>query len=251
MSGVTKLCIYPFSQTSEGAKFLKKTIGCPWYWDAEMGRDMAVINWGWGHRGSINRASHIFNKPEAISISCDKRETFKKLKDARVPKPEWSSHAEEALDWLKAGFNVYGRDTEAGCDGAGIRVYHPGERLGHGHLFYTRGFPTDREFRVNCAFGKVIDICEKKRRTGSNPNLELRCGDDWVYCREDLRRYPTDVGVYAAKAIQALGLDFGGVDIGLSADGDVIVFETNTAPWLGSVIAREYANAFFNRIKEL
>lgn len=95
------------------------------------------------------------------------------------------------------------------------------------------------------AFGQVIEVNEKKRRNGTNPDPLVRSSSDWVFCVYNLAPYPDILKDTAIDAVQALGLDFGGVDIAMDSNSNVCVYEVNTAPWINresSTLA--YVNAF-------
>jgi len=236
--------IYPFKRTSDGAKLLKSTIKAEWIDDGERAGDRdVVINWGNGYHGT-RPWRNILNKGRAIMDSVHKINMLKRFDENDISTYDWTTYQETVKRWLKQGDTVYAREIDYGCDGAGITVLQGANAVVPYAMLYGRRFPAVREFRVNVAFGKAIDVCEKKRRSGTSPDPLVRCGEDWVYCRNNLADYPDELPKEAAKAIPAVGLDFGGVDVGLSADGRTCVFEVNTAPWLGTVIAHAYKEAF-------
>ena len=54
----------------------------------------------------------------------------------------------------------------------------------------------------------------------------------------------------AIKAVEALDLDFGAVDIIETRQGEIFVLEVNTAPGLEGKTVESYGNAILNFIKE-
>ena len=240
---MSKLVIFPFKHTSEGAILLRETLRTRFVdVGSRLTADDVVINWGCGW--AVTPGRKVLNKRDAINRAINKLAAFDFFEEHGVPCPEYTTSRSLATYWLVRGNTIYARETAEGENGRGIKIYQPGDTIEREYCFYSKAFPTAREFRVNCAFGNAIDVCEKKRRNGTRPNPLMRVGDDWVYCREDLDVYPASVKEAAVGAVKALGLDFGGVDVGLSSDNQVCVFEVNTAPWLGTIIARKYANAF-------
>lgn len=238
-----KFYIFPWKITSESAKLLTSKLGGTLTRDMDqVGRNDIVINWGWGNPLGLSANALVLNRYPAIRKAIDKLETFRLLVQAGVPTLAYTESHSKAVAWSNEGNKVYGRSNE-GCDGEGLMVYNPG-RPPERHSFYTKGFPTHREFRINVAFGQAIDITEKKRRIGTTPNPDVRTGEDWVYCRNNLVQYPGTLADAASRAVTALGLDFGGVDVGLANNQAICVFEVNTAPWLGSLIAEKYALTF-------
>ena len=94
----------------------------------------------------------------------------------------------------------------------------------------------DREYRVHIFLGKSIRISEKKylddtkkEYTTGKPQHNVK------YVREA-----------AKQALEALGLDFGAVDIITKGDNneEVYVLEVNAAPGLGGSMPRLYAEKF-------
>ena len=86
-------------------------------------------------------------------------------------------------------------------------------------------------------------VSEKKKRQGTNPDRLVRSHGDWVFCRNNLAPYPDTIKQQAIAAVQALGLDFGGVDIALDTEHNTCVFEVNTAPGLTGTAVEILADA--------
>ena len=132
--------------------------------------------------------------------------------------------------------------------GRGIVVAKKPEELVDAPL-YTRYTPKTKEFRVHTSakFG-IFDIQEKRKRKESEKSEVpyIRNHDQgWVFCRENVA-CPDDVKLEAEKAVQALSLDFGAVDIGYHPTYGAFVYEVNTAPGLEGQTCESYS-AFFKR----
>lgn len=240
-----KFKLYPWKMSSEGAKLLADTMSITMTrTPSEFKRNDVAINWGSGDPLGLSNSHTVLNHYPAVLRAIDKITSFKAFNAAHVPTLAWTLSANKAQDWSNEGHKVYGR-LNAGADGYGLKVFQARSTIPSEYHFYTKRFATSREFRVNCAFGEAIDITEKKRRNGTTPNEDIRCGNDWVYCRNNLSTFPQrQLADVAAKAVSCLGLDFGGVDVGMANNGTLAVFEVNTAPWLGTIIARKYKEAF-------
>lgn len=108
---------------------------------------------------------------------------------------------------------------------------------------YTMGVRNSGEYRVHVFDGEVILYQKKSRRvdeetgevvTAEGEQADVRnLASNWVYRTGNLRRLER-VEELAQQAIEALGLDFGAVDIIMDENGDVYVLEVNTAPGLGN-----------------
>lgn len=244
--------ILPFKQDSTGAEILARELPAERIDpnDSHSIRSISssdvVINWGCGW---TNRVPVAANRPEAICKAVAKLRAFEAFNNYDVPHPAVTTHASVARRWLQNSCRVYGRTTMEGERGRGITVFE-GRDLGEFErrtpefVAFTKGFPTLREFRVHVAFGRVIEVNEKKRRNGTNPDPLIRSHRDWVFCVYNLSPYPDSILGHAMDAVEALGLDFGGVDLAIDADNNVTVFEVNTAPWINRESSwTAYANA--------
>lgn len=89
----------------------------------------------------------------------------------------------------------------------------------------------DHEYRVHIFKGKSIRISEKK--------FDAEHGYTTIKPTGEIKH----VRKAAKKAVKALGLDFGAVDI-LATDSAAWVLEVNAAPGLGGTMPKLYADAF-------
>lgn len=122
---------------------------------------------------------------------------------------------------------------------------------------YTLGIVNDGEYRVHVFRGDVILYQKKSRRVGEDGQVEVAEGEradirnlasNWIYRTGNLEPLER-VEDLAVEAVDALGLDFGAVDIIKDTDGNVYVLEVNTAAGLGNADSLEaYTNAFNNLI---
>lgn len=221
-----------------------------------------LINWGCSVAPLWLDNAVWINKPSAVNCAVHKSMTFTALTEAEVPCLEWTGLPPVALGWLDEGSRVFARLTETGRGGEGIVVVEPGQALPKAPL-YTRGFRKTHEYRVHVFNGKAIDVVQKKKttqETGRNTVKHIRSyNNGWVFCHEDL---DCDVGDYRAgleaigvRAVAALGLDFGAVDV-LVRDREgrrgewsrkVVVCEVNTAP---NITAPTTLQAYLTAIEE-
>jgi glutathione synthase/RimK-type ligase-like ATP-grasp enzyme len=98
-----------------------------------------------------------------------------------------------------------------------------------GRAYAAKFYPHDGELRMHVAHGKVLYAQNKNRRYP-----ELRDGGWTVLERRQLADKKYEKAMRASlAAVDALGLDFGAVDILFNhATGDCVVGEVNTAPGL-------------------
>ena len=206
-----------------------------------------VINWGAARVPS--RYPVTFNKPEAVAVCCSKTRTYQALQAAGVPTLDWTTSPDVASRWLTSGYVVYHRATDHGSRGRGITVLQPYTTI-HESLrnvgFFTKGVSNAREFRVYVVRDTVTTILEKRRRNGVAANPHVRSYQNgYVFCRNHRGPIPretiTQTGI---KALKALGLDFGGIDLLLKEDDSVVVLEVNSAPGIEGTALREMCDAF-------
>jgi hypothetical protein len=194
-----------------------------------------------------------FNKPQAVSIAVSKIGTYQHLHQHGIPSVDWTYSAEEAAAWLSSGCVVYHRATDHGARGAGVTVLKPTDPAPYAFPsggFFTKRINAKREFRLYMVNGEVSTLLEKRRRTGSEGNPYVRShGNGYVFCREF--RASVDMGAFqdtGARALQALGLDFGGLDVLLKEDGSIYVLEINSAPGITETALREFCQKIRGQI---
>lgn len=205
-----------------------------------------IVGWGnssaarWGSMG-IN----FFNAPRFVAAAANKLMTFETLAEREVSIPEFTTSPEEAQEWLRNGEVVVARGTLTGSSGAGIVVCEPDELLVRAPL-YTKYIKKMHEFRVHVFGNQVIDVQQKKRRNGledEEVNYKIRnLEGGWVFCREGVN-VPTVVNDNAVRAVDAMGLDFGAVDVIWNEHYQrAYVLEVNTAPGLEGSTVHSYAD---------
>ena len=113
---------------------------------------------------------------------------------------------------------------------------------------YTRYLKKIKEFRVYVFRGQIIDVLEKRRdsdrlHVGTVDEFIRTEKNGWVFCRQNVHM-PVDVGTEAQKAVAALGLTFGGVDVCWNEyPRKAFVLEVNTAPSIFGDGVKKFAKA--------
>lgn len=224
-----------------------------------------IINYGCSNILWLNENNTtIFNKPEAIDKACNKLKTFERLKNCSIPIPQYRTTKESALLWFETipKAIVFCRTLLSASKGEGIVVARKSEELVIAPL-YTLYIPKVEEYRVHVAFNKVIHIQKKIKLTSEElearniqpssllirnvsngyvftSNLSFELEEDGSY--KDLKYFW--LTEYSIKAIKALGLDFGAIDLIVGKDGKVYVLEVNTAPGIEGATLDKYVKAF-------
>jgi glutathione synthase/RimK-type ligase-like ATP-grasp enzyme len=196
----------------------------------------AVINWGDSSAGNLS----CYNLAGNVARAANKYQAFIAFKDAGVNIPTFSSDR-ATVDW--EGLTVV-RHKLSGHSGEGIELRDAGD-LPSAPL-YVQYVPKKAEYRVHVV-GKQVVLVQRKARNPNcdNPNWKVRNHDNgFIFVRNDVKA-PPSVEEQAFKAIQALGLDFGAVDIIWNdKQQKPYVLEVNTAPGLEGSTIDDYARGF-------
>lgn len=210
---------------------------------AERGYGGQHINFGYGASRSA------LNSPQAIANATNKRRALQLMAEAGVPIPRPLA-GDQYCNMRSDEFPIVGRPDKH-CQGRGfwycrtqadIHKALRGTRRKAAATHFMEFIEADHEFRVHIINGESIKISEKfgSEALTRNHAHGVRFG------------YPHDfnhkktVRRVAKEAVEALGLDFGAVDV-LWADGKPYVLEVNTAPCLTdnwSDTLERYAEAF-------
>lgn len=189
-------------------------------------------------------------------MASDKLATFNQLKGKDgIRIPEYTTDRTVAQKWLTDGVVVVCRTVLRGHSGAGIVICSGEMDLPQAPL-YVQYVKKKKEFRIHVAFGEVIDVQEKRKRSsdsdgeGVSTDYQVRNHQTgWVYCREDISE-PESIRSMAVSTVSALGLDFGAVDLLYNEKrNEIYVLECNTAPGLEGTTVKKYAEAFAKALK--
>ena len=209
-------------------------------------RPTTVINWGCSKYTIQAQRIWNANAPQAGN----KLVAFNQLK-GKCNVPEFTDKRDTAASWTRDGGVVVCRSILNGHSGAGISLHKNTDDLVDVPL-YVKYIPKKKEYRVHIAFGKLIDVQQKKKREGfpkEETNFQVRNHHTgWVYCRDNIEVNPELIN-QAKLACNALGLDFGAVDIIWNEKQDkYYVLEVNTAPGLEGQTVESYARAFHEEL---
>lgn len=109
--------------------------------------------------------------------------------------------------------------------------------------YFSKKIDLVEEYRIHSFKGKSIRAGVKVPRDGATPHAWIRSFDGGWRIKYDEFKSKESMREIAAAAVEALGLDFGAVDIGRKADKSLVVLEVNRAPGLEGGTTVTYANA--------
>lgn len=245
-----KIKIYPYKLGSEGARSLAAALDTICVKPDGRYRPRVndlIINWGnstipnWYGQTEIEQT---LNHPLNVAQAVNKLTTLRILQGNSVPTPEWTTSFSLAQEWIDQGETVVERHNLTGSKGNGIRIVNADsfDDVSMAPL-YTKLIGRAREYRIHVFDRQVIDLQQKKRREGNDSDGTIKNLDNgWVFVRDDITPPPRSMFDTAVRAVQALGLDFGGVDV-LVKDGQCYVLEVNCAVGLAESTITSYVNA--------
>lgn len=192
----------------------------------DMGNAEAVVCYGVPYKGQLPALN-------AKAGTFDNLSQIKQLGEKGVRVPPFVVDIENA-DWNRVEFPMLARE-EKHHGGKDIRPVMQVEevpwRVASGSKFFTQYIPIAEEYRVwiyrrrvQAVYTKQMQYPDKYKRIGRN----WQNGFAFAFVPKE-NRYG-EATVLAAKAVFALGLDFGAVDIIQGKDGRFYVLECNTAP---------------------
>lgn len=252
--------LFPYKMGSQGAKELAKALGIKRL-KREGSKfrgtpDKVVVNWGNGGRLPDQIAvCQVLNKPEAVNKAGNKLLAFNAMnawneagdvEENNVNIPEYTEDKEVADGWAENGL-VVSRTVLRGHSGAGICIGGGGVPVEPAPL-YVKYVKKTQEYRVHMLKGNVIDQQRKARNKGvadDDVNWQVRNHDNgFIFMREGVAL--PDVALDQARfALDALGLDFGAVDLIYNEhENKYYVLEVNTAPGLTGTTLEKYTEAF-------
>jgi glutathione synthase/RimK-type ligase-like ATP-grasp enzyme len=249
------------SKASTGSKTLAGALRCKrnklGSWPPRLFQnDKIIINWGSSQpiESWDNGRRVLLNKPSAVSLACDKLKTFRKLLphvDINIPRvwtPDNFQEAQQLLDDSTTPI-LLARSLLSGHSGAGITVLRRGERIPQDAKIVVEYIKKKSEYRAHVVNGEVILLIQKKKRNGVEQTRDqalIRSHDNgWIFACNDVETPPETLKPMCIKAVAALGLDFGAVDVIVAQDDSVFILEVNTAPGLeGETTINAYRDAF-------
>lgn len=216
-----------------------------------------IVNWGCG--GNNFRSTQDFNIQAGNNVprlnrntntATNKLEAFRAMCGAGINVPEYTSSLNIARRWVAMGHRVYCRTNLRGHSGEDI-VMADQDNLPIQAPLYTREVVKRHEFRFHVVGGQVIDGVRKAfradvaREDRDRTIMNHAAGSVFIRSGRSLTEAHQDQELHqmCVRAVGAVGLDFGAVDVMSDSDGNYYVLEVNTAPGLEATTLERYSNA--------
>lgn len=191
----------------------------------------------WGNTIVVDTTNSIvYNKAEAVSNASNKKLSREIFEQKGLNCPKLIKNQEDASKALKFG-PIIARPSRHSKGKNFILISSLAEYNAHvnnhNDWYYSQFVNKKQEFRVHVAHGRILNYLEKPN-PGDNQIAWNRAVNGEAFDNVKWDNYNKNICELAIKAITALGLDFGGVDIMLDAQGNACLLEVNTAATLAS-----------------
>lgn len=203
----------------------------------------------WGNRTSPTSDNYmmVLNKAAAIERASNKLGSLELLREAGIPVPDFDTDPEALLE--RSNYPILGRRLQHARATDVVLCLQRRDFRRRPRDYYVAYIPTNREYRLHVAGGDVIRVQGKYldvNYAGANGAAAV-----WIrnYAtghrfRAPNRRLHNARLESAVGAVEALGLDFGAVDLIVADDGSHYVLEVNTSPSCSPRTGAAYVNAF-------
>lgn len=241
------MILYPYKTASKSAKQIAEATGAYMVGrDIQLGtpnKKIVVVNWG---SGEAPAGFTYINPPSGVNNAVNKLRTFRCLAEAGVSTPEWTTEKSVALAWIAQGHKVCARTRLEGHDGQGLSIHQFGGIPLVDAKLYTKFITaTSAEYRVSVVGDTAIAVQKKVPVPGFagpyNHQVKTSGGGYGLHLESNMDQYHLIKGM-SVKAVKALGLDMGGVDI---LDNGMVL-EVNTAPELTPTLIERYSEHITN-----
>lgn len=251
---------YKNSQRISGGT-LAKLLGIKIYSpkSAPRNKNKLKINWGLTSIPWLTD-ENIINNPESVKKSSNKLLCFNRFSAYNLDNPNnpvsyvpFTTDRLLAEQWLTEG-KVVCRTLLSASSGKGVVIADNLDSLVTAPL-YTKYIKKKWELRVHILNNRPIHLQQKKRlsteqleaRSIVNRNKYIRNLENGYIFSSELdvsEAVKNEAILQSNRAIIALGLDFGAVDVIVTKDDEVFVLEVNTAPGLEGTTLTKYYEAF-------
>lgn len=237
--------IMPYKMGSASAKALARACSILRIrGDKRLPSQSLIVNWGSTKTTPKLLNVKVINKPSSVSIAINKAKALPVMSSAGVSTVEHTASKDVVNGWIESGHTVFARTLASSSQGKGIVILDYNSSDIPYASIYTKYIPKCHEYRVHVFGGKVIDFIKKKRsQSGTTSDFIRNHSNGWIFCRQDVV-LPLVVIEQATKAVAALGLDFGAVDILYKEKVNTAwVLEVNTAPGIEASTLDKYKEA--------
>lgn len=208
----------------------------------------------WGNSQSLVHANIEVNSSDAIRAACRKKQALDVLHREGVQVPPFSSlpQVQEDVDFYIPGF-LRTSFHQGGKGLAYVRTRQEFDRVACQYSYVIKEIKKVREYRVHVGNWPQVEpllfVQRKLRQEDADPtSVVWNFRGGWTLNYRELSVVNQRVIENAQRAVQALGLDFGAVDVLEDIGGGAWVVEVNTAPSLKIQSSQHFYLDFFRAI---
>lgn len=201
-----------------------------------------LIRWGNRAAPSVDIPARVLNSAAAIEKASQKLLSLELLKEAGVPVPDFDTDPEALVE--RAGYPILGRRLQHARATDVVLCLQRRDFRRRPRDYYVAYIPTNREYRLHVAGGEVIRVQGKYLDVPRDYEPWVRNFGTGHRFRAPRRRLHNARLNSAVAAVQALGLDFGAVDLIVADSGAHYVLEVNTSPSCSPRTGAAYVNTF-------
>lgn len=224
----------------------------------------------WGTTSNIPAGMTVVNDAKAIHWAADKANSRKLMADAGLSPKTWLNKAdfyddnleegEDNLGWPLVKFkqdvkteyiirpNVHAQGKNVHFSESPSEIYDIISDYGEGNYYISEFIDKKSEFRVFVVSGRVA--CVAKKTPADEKAIAWNVAQGGRFDNVRWGEWPLEAIRVAIEAFKMSGLDFGGVDVMVDAEGKAYVLEINSAPSLTSPYRQECMAKCFDWIVE-
>lgn len=206
----------------------------------------------WGTTSNVPAGMTIVNEAKAIHWVADKATSRKLMADAGLSPRTWLVGDEYLMDTYCLPVVVRPR---VHAQGKNVHYCETYEAVGHfvgeygeGGYYISEFIDKVEEYRVFVVSGRVA--CVAKKTPADEKAIAWNVAQGGRFDNVRWGDWPIKACAVAVEAFKMSGLDFGGVDVMLDAEGRAFVLEINSAPSLTSPYRQECMAKTFDYIVE-
>lgn len=213
----------------------------------------------WGTTSNVPAGMTVVNEAKAIHWVADKATSRKLMADEGLSPRTWLSGQDFLVDtqqrWpgpfcepviVRPSAHAQGRNIDLCTTYDELQIAL--DQYGEGGYYISEFIDKVAEYRVFVVSGRVA--CVAKKTPADEKAIAWNVAQGGRFDNVRWGEWPIEACLVAIKAFNMSGLDFGGVDVMVDADGKAYVLEINSAPSLTSPYRQECMAKCFDYIVE-